>query len=125
MASETATHERRGFSLNGWLMLVVNLAILLLGVAVFISGPVGVENGTLSDGQGAGRVFTGLLIDALGVLSFFGHFTLQPNEARVLILFGSYKGTVRRSGFHWANPFYSRTRGKVPFAAVTSTTSAK
>src|SRR5690606_21928942 len=58
----------------------------------------------------------GLLIVGLGVLSFFGHFTLQPNEARVLILFGSYKGTIRRSGFHWANPFYSRTRGKVPFA---------
>jgi regulator of protease activity HflC (stomatin/prohibitin superfamily) len=29
----------------------------------------------------------------------------------VLILFGAYKGTVRSSGFHWANPFYSRSRG--------------
>ena len=37
-----------------------------------------------------------------------GFFTLQPNEARVLLLFGAYKGTVRKSGFHWANPFYSR-----------------
>ncbi|MGH7973199.1 MAG: SPFH domain-containing protein [Limisphaerales bacterium] len=36
-----------------------------------------------------------------------GLFTLQPNEARVLILFGRYKGTVRQSGFHWGNPFYS------------------
>jgi regulator of protease activity HflC (stomatin/prohibitin superfamily) len=36
-----------------------------------------------------------------------GFLTLQPNEARVLILFGEYKGTVRRAGFHWANPFYS------------------
>ncbi len=42
----------------------------------------------------------------------FGYFTLQPNEARVLILFGAYKGTVRRSGFFWANPLYSRNRGK-------------
>jgi regulator of protease activity HflC (stomatin/prohibitin superfamily) len=48
---------------------------------------------------------------ALGFIAFFGYFALQPNEARVLILFGSYKGTVRRSGFHWANPFYSRSRG--------------
>ncbi len=40
-----------------------------------------------------------------------GYFTLQPNQARVLILFGAYKGTVRGSGFHWANPFYSRCRG--------------
>jgi len=43
-----------------------------------------------------------------GVFLAYGFFTLQPNEARVLILFGAYKGTVRHSGFHWANPFYSR-----------------
>jgi regulator of protease activity HflC (stomatin/prohibitin superfamily) len=43
-----------------------------------------------------------------------GHFSLQPNEARLLILFGNYRGTVRDSGFHWANPFYSRYRGRVP-----------
>jgi regulator of protease activity HflC (stomatin/prohibitin superfamily) len=36
-----------------------------------------------------------------------GLFTLQPNEARVLLLFGKYHGTVRISGFHWTNPFYS------------------
>ena len=36
-----------------------------------------------------------------------GFFTLQPNEARVLVLFGKYRGTVRESGFHWGNPFYS------------------
>ncbi len=45
------------------------------------------------------------------VIALFGYFTLQPNEARVQILFGSYKGTVTKSGFHWANPFYSRGRG--------------
>jgi regulator of protease activity HflC (stomatin/prohibitin superfamily) len=39
---------------------------------------------------------------------FKGYFTLQPNQARLLVLFGQYKGTVRQSGFHWANPFYSR-----------------
>jgi regulator of protease activity HflC (stomatin/prohibitin superfamily) len=37
----------------------------------------------------------------------FGFFALQPNEARVLVLFGEYRGTVRQSGFHWGNPFYS------------------
>jgi regulator of protease activity HflC (stomatin/prohibitin superfamily) len=40
-----------------------------------------------------------------------GFFTLQPNEARVLILFGRYKGTVRESGFHWGNPFYANGSG--------------
>ena len=45
-----------------------------------------------------------------------GFFSLQPNEARVLVLFGGYKGTVRESGFHWANPFYSN--GQQSFVAT-------
>jgi regulator of protease activity HflC (stomatin/prohibitin superfamily) len=39
-----------------------------------------------------------------------GFFTLQPNMAAVLILFGRYAGTVKTSGFHWANPFFSKSR---------------
>lgn len=39
-----------------------------------------------------------------------GFFTLQPNVAAVLLLFGAYKGTERRPGFHWANPFYHKTK---------------
>ena len=40
----------------------------------------------------------------------FGFFTLQPNKASVLILFGAYRGTVRRAGFHWTNPFNQRQK---------------
>ncbi|MBV8629435.1 MAG: SPFH domain-containing protein [Silvibacterium sp.] len=52
-----------------------------------------------------------------------GFFTLQPNEARVLVLFGSYKGTVRESGFHWSNPFYSN--GPSRMAAMAAAASKK
>src|SRR5881409_1734802 len=48
-----------------------------------------------------------LLLEFCSLIIFPGFFTLQPNEARVLILFGAYRGTVRVSGFHWGNPFYS------------------
>jgi regulator of protease activity HflC (stomatin/prohibitin superfamily) len=48
-----------------------------------------------------------LILQVACVVMLFGFFTLQPNEARVLILFGAYKGTVRQAGFHWGNPFYS------------------
>ncbi len=58
-----------------------------------------------------------MLLEILALILLSGHFTLQPNEARVLILFGAYRGTVRTSGFWWANPFYSRSRGRVPVAA--------
>jgi regulator of protease activity HflC (stomatin/prohibitin superfamily) len=57
-----------------------------------------------------------MLMMGLGVFSCFGFFTLEPNEARVLILFGAYKGTARKSGFHWANPLYARSRGAAPGA---------
>ncbi|HEX2944682.1 MAG TPA: SPFH domain-containing protein [Clostridia bacterium] len=39
-----------------------------------------------------------------------GFFTLQPNEAAVIILFGAYKGTVKKDGWHWANPFYTKKK---------------
>lgn len=54
-----------------------------------------------------------LVVGIVGVcvvplLLLMGFFIIQPNQARVLILFGDYKGTVRDEGFHWANPFLSR-----------------
>ncbi len=38
----------------------------------------------------------------------FGFFLVNPNMARVLVLFGKYRGTVRRDGFYWTNPFTMR-----------------
>ena len=52
----------------------------------------------------------GVLVEALGGFLCAGHFTLQPNEGRVLILFGAYRGTVRSSGFHWTNPLNTKLR---------------
>ncbi|HEX2100802.1 MAG TPA: SPFH domain-containing protein, partial [Candidatus Synoicihabitans sp.] len=50
------------------------------------------------------------LVLLLAIVTSCGFFTLQPNEAAVLILFGSYKGTVRDSGFFWTNPFNKRLK---------------
>jgi regulator of protease activity HflC (stomatin/prohibitin superfamily) len=44
------------------------------------------------------------------VLTSCGFFTLQPNEAAVLILFGAYKGTTRTPGLRATNPFYTRKK---------------
>ena len=51
-----------------------------------------------------------LLVTGFGVFLSAGFFTLQPNEARVLILFGAYRGTVRESGWHWTNPLMTKKR---------------
>src|SRR6185295_16585088 len=39
-----------------------------------------------------------------------GFLVVNPNEGKVLQLFGDYKGTVKRPGLRWANPFYSKKR---------------
>ena len=42
----------------------------------------------------------------IAILIFRGLFIVNPNDAKVMVLFGSYAGTVRQSGFFWANPFF-------------------
>lgn len=98
------TEEHAGRALNGWLMLFINLGILASALVVFILGAA----------LAPLLIPVAILAGIGGFISLFGHFTIQPNEARVMILFGNYHGTVRESGFHWANPFYSRVRAKIP-----------
>lgn len=92
---------------NGWLMLPVVLGLLFGSIALlFYSAIAGV--------RAVNHPYWFLfVVSILGIiLSVFlmpGFFTLQPNEARVLVLFGEYKGTVRSSGFFWGNPFYSNS----------------
>jgi regulator of protease activity HflC (stomatin/prohibitin superfamily) len=81
---------------NGFLMIFLLLGVLLADFAWFaVNRP---------DDY---RLGISLFIDVLAAFSLRGLFILQPNEARVLLLFGAYKGTVRTSGFHWTNPFYN------------------
>jgi regulator of protease activity HflC (stomatin/prohibitin superfamily) len=110
MQTETtsvASREREVGVANGWVMLGVNLLMFFLGVWVFVSAIVAVAR----DGAPfpVAQFVGGLLVIGMAVFSFAGHFTLQPNQSRVLILFGAYRGTVRTSGFHWANPLYARS----------------
>lgn len=108
-----ATSERQRRALNGWAALVLVVLWFIAAVALFLSA--GDIDGAA--GQPGPRILGALSMIAFGVFLCFGFFTLQPNEARVLILFGAYKGTVRDSGFHWANPLYSRNRGAVAMPA--------
>lgn len=80
----------------GAAMLLVTFGFLFAGFFAFFLG---------AEGGGGILVLGGIVCELLFVLSCAGYFSLQPNTARVLVLFGSYQGTVRESGFHWANPF--------------------
>jgi regulator of protease activity HflC (stomatin/prohibitin superfamily) len=62
-------------------------------------------------GAGMGRpllIILGLLGVPICVLGLIGLFTVSPNEAKVLQLFGNYMGTVREPGLRWVNPFFTK-----------------
>ncbi|HNQ74712.1 MAG TPA: SPFH domain-containing protein [Verrucomicrobiota bacterium] len=113
--AKSASVERETTAVNGWVMLIFNLALLLGALAGLIWTIV--QTAQAQNPALLWWLIPVTLAEVLAVVLLCGHFTLQPNEARVLILFGDYKGTVRTSGFWWANPFYSRCRGRVPLPA--------
>lgn len=84
---------------SGWTMLPVFVGLLLADIGFLIFA--------LQSGTSTWRVTFLILLLPICIVLLKGFFTLQPNEARVLVLFGDYKGTVRSSGFHWGNPFYT------------------
>jgi regulator of protease activity HflC (stomatin/prohibitin superfamily) len=105
--SSAVSHEHPGSTISGWSVLGVTFMLKLSGLALFIGGIVWLDRREAFGGWG---LAVGGVLLTLSIISWAGYFTLQPNEARVLILFGAYKGSVRRSGFHWTNPFYTKKK---------------
>jgi len=109
--NKASSVERAAGAANGWGMLIFNL-VLLFGSAIAII-LIAVNAAKTSNAAGLWALIPAAGGELLAIILLCGHFTLQPNEARVMILFGAYKGTIRASGFWWANPFYSRVRARV------------
>ncbi|HRY43849.1 MAG TPA: SPFH domain-containing protein, partial [Thermoanaerobaculia bacterium] len=101
---------------NGWPMLVFALLLLAADIGLFVWS---IAAGVQAKGDPYVLPFVVSLLGLPAWIVFVtGFFTLQPNEARVLVLFGAYKGTVREAGFHWGNPFYSNGSGAAAAAAA-------
>ncbi len=103
-------------------------------VAQTLPGMVGVLIGAVGVGLGilaivlmavASPIFFLLLIVAVLVLvaSIPGHYLVQPNQELILILFGRYRGTVSKPGWHWANPFTKLESRKISTRVHNFTTS--
>lgn len=95
------TTERQVAVASGWTALLLAIVAGLLLLAALVAS-------ILAENLAA-IVAVAL---ALGLWSFLvsGFFTLQPNEAAVLVLFGKYKGSVRTQGFKWANPLLKKIK---------------
>ncbi len=85
--------EKRAWKTNGFVMAGVGLIALLLGGVLLLAG------------SALGFFF--LIVAGLIAPGFV---MVQPNEARVLIFFGKYSGSIREAGFFWVNPFTIRRR---------------
>jgi len=92
------SQEREASSANGFVYVIAGLLFALVAIFLVVSRPAPV---------------TGLLFGA-GMLSaawcLAGLYMLQPNQAALLTLFGSYRGTDRSDGLRWANPFYLKKK---------------
>ncbi len=101
------SQERVVQAASGWLFLAIDLALYAATIWALIAGTMAAKN----HAPGGGWLFlaSGVAM-ILAILVSSGFFTLQPNEAAVLILFGAYKGTVRDSGFFFTNPLNKRVK---------------
>jgi regulator of protease activity HflC (stomatin/prohibitin superfamily) len=83
-------------ALNGVLALLLLTILSVVSVGAVISG---------ARGDLPGRAIVGLLAAVVVCFLWAGLFTVQPNQSRVLTLFGDYKGSVKAPGLWWVNPF--------------------
>ena len=79
-----------GFRINGFLMLL--FILLLVGGVAFAFW-----SGWIAAGLGGVLCF---------ILAVSGFMIIEPNNTRVMVFFGKYKGTLKETGFFWVNPFY-------------------
>jgi regulator of protease activity HflC (stomatin/prohibitin superfamily) len=94
-------NERSRSAVSGYPMLFLGILLIAAAIACLVFG-IRTNNPML---------VLPLVVSVLaGILVLAGLFIVNPNDAKVLVLFGAYKGTVKFNGFFWANPFYSKKR---------------
>jgi regulator of protease activity HflC (stomatin/prohibitin superfamily) len=94
--------ERAARLLPGLRMLVAGIVLLLAGVALLVVA------GHQSHGAAAALILLGVLIFIASALALRGLTSVVPGQARVVQLFGKYRGTIRDPGLQWVNPFTRR-----------------
>src|SRR5210317_2404102 len=84
---------------SGYLMLVV-LAVAQMGTGYMVFLAI--------KAQSVGSLIGWILASIITLVCWFGLFMVNPNEGKVLQIFGKYAGTAREPGLRWANPFYAK-----------------
>ena len=95
---ENKEFEFKGLKINGFLMLFVIVAIFALIIYGFTQ---------LTEGEPLWLLFGGIAMMVIDFVLCVGFRKIEPNEAMVMVFFGTYQGTMTSVGFYWVNPFYS------------------
>ena len=98
--------ERRLTSMNGYAMLASGVVLVMIALARFVSIGEDLDARTVL----LSHVLPGVLCVLAAVAIVAGLYTLQPNEAAIMTLFGKYAGSDRAEGLRWANPFFIKRR---------------
>ena len=92
-------NEIRG--INGFLMLFVLLAVVVLSIYSLVNSIRNLD---------APWIILSVLVLAVTIVLMFGLTVVNPNEAKVVQLFGRYKGSLKQQGFQWVNPLTMRRK---------------
>jgi hypothetical protein len=96
--------ERERQAMSGVVIVVVFVAVLVASIYGFVTG---------IRAHSAPIIIGSIVVWISALFLLMGLFTVNPNEARVVQLFGDYAGTVRTPGLRWANPFFTKRRVSV------------
>jgi regulator of protease activity HflC (stomatin/prohibitin superfamily) len=94
-------NERTRSAVSGYAMLLLGIVLILAAIGCLVLG--------IRTGHPI-FILPIVLFAIAGLLALAGLFIVNPNDAMVLLLFGTYKGTVKINGFFWANPFYGKKK---------------
>ncbi|MGW7283054.1 SPFH domain-containing protein [Streptomyces sp. NPDC054844] len=97
--------EMQAHSIGGGLALLLGLVGLLVG-----AGLIATATAAASAGAKAALIVAGIVVALAAFLAMCGLNMVAPGEARVVQLFGRYRGTIRQDGLRWVNPLTSRTK---------------
>lgn len=99
---EQSLRSYNGLAMLGLAFLVTALGIVLFGYGVAAKAIVGSPN--------VPALLAGIVVVIASIVMMAGLYTVQPNQAAVVSLFGKYVGTVKDNGLRWNNPFFSKNR---------------
>lgn len=100
--NENKEYEYSGLVVNGFAMIFFTF---ILVPALFILTTL-----SLMDSQIVVCAIIDVILAFVFILGGVGYVVQEPNQARVMIFFGKYKGTFRRTGYYWVNPFMTRKK---------------